>query len=160
MNKIQSLPDEKHGQIFSTLNAPFPPSPEHVIGHFKYSHPILTGDGMRALPRLRHLNARAAESSRHRAFAGAWAGYGSHEDGFTAGLIAATALPGVVPPFQIADVDAEAVPRAGVAAHVFDVLDVMRPYFSLIFGSILFFMLSSVVNTSGWLYWVVVAQSV
>ena len=146
MNNIQNLPDEKHGHIFSTLSAPFPPSPKHVLGYYKYTHPILTGDGMRAQPRLRRLNARAEESGRHRVFAGAWARYGAHEDGFTAGLFAAAALPGVVPPFQIADVEAEGVPSAGMVAHVFDVLNFVRPYFVIIFGSIVFFVVSSVVK--------------
>ena len=146
MNNLQGIPDEKQGHIFLTLKAPFPPSPKHVLGCYKYAHPILTGDGMRARPRLGRLNAHAAESGRHRVFAGAWAHYGAHEDGFTAGLFAAAALPGVVPPFQIANVDAEAVPRAGVTAHVFDVLNFVRPYFVIIFGSIVFFVVSSVVK--------------
>lgn len=146
MNILQSLPEEKHGRLFSTLCAPFPPAPEHVFGYYKFTHPILTGDTMRAQPRLRRLNARAVESGRHRVFAGAWARYGAHEDGWTAGLFAAAALPGVVPPFQIADVEAEGPPSPGMAAYVFDVLNVVRPYFVLIFGSILFFVLSSVVK--------------
>jgi len=163
MNNIQSLPDEKHGHIFSTLSAPFPPSPEHVLGYYKYTHPILTGDGMRAQPRLRRLNAHAEKSGRHRVFAGAWACYGAHEDGFTAGLFAAAALPGVVPPFQIADVEAEDVPRAGVMANVFDVLNVMRPYLCSIFSfcfSILFVVVSLVVRRyfSSWWYWVAVTR--
>ena len=101
---------------------------------------------MRAQPRLRRLNALAVKSGRHRVFAGAWARYGAHEDGFTAGLFAAAALPGVVLPFQIADVEAEGLPRAGLAAYVFDVLNVVRSYFVLIFGSILFLVVSSVVK--------------
>ena len=37
-----------------------------------YTHPVLSTDGVRARRRFVQLNARAVESGRHRAFAGAW----------------------------------------------------------------------------------------
>jgi predicted NAD/FAD-binding protein len=140
MNDIQHIPVEKHGYIFVTLNPPSPPSAKHVLGHYTYIHPVQSPEAVRAQRRVAQLNARATESGRHRAFAGAWICYGFHEHGFTAGLRAAAALPGVALPFRIADADEECgVPRAGVVAYVFDVLDVLRPHVVLIIGCILFF---------------------
>jgi hypothetical protein len=136
MNDLQSLSTEKYGHLFATLNPLFPPSSKHVLGHYEYSHPVVSGDGVRAQRRLVQLNARATESGWHRAFAGAWTRYGFHEDGFVTGLRAAAALLCVVPPFVIADADVErGEPRAGAMAPVFDLL---RAYFILIIGSALF----------------------
>ena len=140
MNDIQSIPVEKHGHIFMTLNPPFPPSAKHVLYHNTYIHPVQSPDAVRARRSVAQLNARATESGRHRAFAGAWAGEGFHEHGFTAGLCAAAALPGVALPFRIVDAEMEfGVPRTGVVAYVFDVLDVVRSYVVLVITGILFF---------------------
>lgn len=140
MNEIQSIPVEKHGYIFMTLNPSFPPSAKHVLGHYNYIHPVQSPDAVRARRRVAQLNARATENGRHRAFAGAWAGHGFHEHGFTAGLRAAAALPGVALPFRIVDADVEyGVPRTGVVAYVFDVLDAVRSYVVLVIKGILFF---------------------
>lgn len=139
MNDIQHLPAEKHGHIFVTLNPPTPPSPEHVLGRYAFTHPVLSGDGVRAARRLVGLNASAASSGRHRVFAGAWTKYGFHEDGFASGLRAAATLPGVVPPFPIVDADlTRREPRASLIAYVFDVLDVIRAYFVIIVAGGLF----------------------
>ena len=147
MNDIQSLPAEKHGHLFVTLNPPTPPSPEHILGRYAFTHPVLSGDGVHAARRLVGLNARAASSGRHRVFAGAWTKYGFHEDGFASGLRAAAALPGVVPPFTIVDADlARGEPRASPIAYVFDVLNVVRAYFVLILGSALFLVVFPVVK--------------
>ena len=147
MNDLQRLSTEKYGLLFATLNPLSPPSPKHVLGRYEYSHPVVSGDGVRAQRRLVQLNARATESGRHRAFAGAWARYGFHEDGFVTGLRAAAALPGVVPPFVIADADVErGEPRAGAIAQVFDALNVVRAYFVLIVGSALLLVVFPVVK--------------
>ena len=147
MNNIQHLPTEKYGHLFLTLNPPSPPSAEHTLGRYVYTHPVLSTDGVRAQRRLVQLNSRAIESGRHRAFAGAWSRYGFHEDGFAAGLRAAAMLPGVSPPFAIVDADVElGEPRAGVIARVFDVLNVVRAYFVLIIGSVLLLVFSSVMK--------------
>jgi predicted NAD/FAD-binding protein len=135
MNDLQRLPAEKHGHLFATLNPLFPPSPKHLLGRYAYSHPVLSTDAVRAQRRLAQLNSRAAESGRNRAFAGAWARYGFHEDGFATGLRAAAALPGVALPFAIADADVErGEPRAGAIAYVFDVLEVLRAFIVLLVG--------------------------
>jgi len=133
---------EKHSYIFVTLNPPSPPSAKHVLGHYTYIHPVQSPDALRAQSRLAQLNARATESGRYRAFTGAWTGDGFHKAGFTSGLRAALALPGVALPFWIANADVEcSVPRTGVLANVFDVLDALQSYVVLIIRStgILFF---------------------
>ena len=147
MNNIQHLPTEKHGHLFLTLNPPSPPSVEHTLSRYVYTHPVLSTDGVGAQRRLMQLNIRAIESGRHRVFAGAWSRYGFHEDGFAAGLCAAALLPSVAPPFAIVDADLElGEPRAGVIARVFDVLNVVRAYSVPIIGSVLFVVFSSVMK--------------
>lgn len=41
LNHIQHLSVEKHGQIFLTLNPPFPPDPKLKFREFEYHHPVL-----------------------------------------------------------------------------------------------------------------------
>ncbi|KAH9999630.1 hypothetical protein BJV74DRAFT_944710 [Russula compacta] len=141
MNDLQRIPASKHGHLFATLNPLSPPSPARVHGRYTYAHPVLSASATRAQRRLAQLNANA-RSSRPFAFAGAWTRYGFHEDGFTAGLRAAvTALPGVAPPFAIADADVlrgePRVVRALVSA--FDVLEAARALVALLFGRLMLF---------------------
>jgi len=144
MNDLQRLSAEKHGHLFATLNPLFPPSPQHLLGRYTYSHPVLSADAVGAQRRLVQLNSRATESGRHRAFAGAWARYGFHEDGFAAGLRAAAALPGVALPFAIADADVErGEPRAGAMAYVFDVLEALRAFIVLLVERVLRVMITA-----------------
>jgi predicted NAD/FAD-binding protein len=144
MNDLQRLSAEKHGHLFATLNPLFPPSPERLLGRYTYSHPVLSADAVRAQRRLAQLNSRATESGRHRAFAGAWARYGFHEDGFAAGLRAAAALPGIALPFAIADADVErGEPRAGTIAFVFDVLEALRALVVLLVARVLRVMITT-----------------
>ena len=144
MNDIQSLPPQKHGQLFVTLNPPFPPSPTSVLGRYAFSHPVLSADSVRAQRKLALLNAQATsttkgpESGRHRVFAGGWTHYGFHEDGFASGLRAAAALPGVAPPFTITDADDErGKPFTTPVAWLFDVLEVVRAFTASLIGTIL-----------------------
>ena len=144
MNAIQHLSTEKYGHLFVSINPPISPSSRHAYGRYSYKHLVVSTDGMRAQRGLVKLNAHAVESGRHCVFAGAWSRYGSHEDGFTAGLHAAAMLPGVRPPFTIIDADVElGEPRASVIARVFDMLNAMRIYFVLNILSLVF---PSVVN--------------
>jgi hypothetical protein len=137
MNDLQRLSADKHGHLFATLNPLSPPS-SRVLGRYSYSHPVVSGDAVRAQRALAQLNASAAESGRNRAFAGAWARYGFHEDGFTTGLHVAASLPGVALPFSIADADVErGEPSAGEMARVFDVLEGVRAFIAFLVGKAL-----------------------
>lgn len=138
MNDLQRLSSQKHGDLFATLNPLFPPTPTRVLGHYAYSHPVLSADAVRAQRRLAQLNSQAPVSGRHRAFAGAWTRYGFHEDGFASGLRATAALPGVALPFEIADADVErGEPRVGAIALSFDMLEVVRAFAALLVGRVL-----------------------
>ena len=99
-------------------------------------------DAVRARRRVAQFDSRATESGRHRAFAGAWAGYRFHKHSFTlaADLCAAAALPGVRAPFLVSQRRrGVGCTQAGVVAYVFDVLNVLRSYVVLIIGKVLFF---------------------
>lgn len=141
MNDLQRLPASKHGHLFATLNPLSPPSPTRVHGRYTYAHPVLSAAATRAQRRLAQLNNATASTSRPFVFAGAWTRYGFHEDGFTAGLRAAAALPGVAPPFAIADADVvrgePRVVRAVVSA--FDVLEAARALVALLVGRVMLF---------------------
>jgi predicted NAD/FAD-binding protein len=151
MNDLQSISSQKHGNLFATLNPLSPPSPTRVLGHYAYSHPVLSTDSVRAQYELALLNAQAAttttttgpepeRSERHRVFAGAWTRYGFHEDGFASGLRAAAALPGVEPPFRVKDADierGEPVTTVMPVARLFDVLEVVRACTALLVGRVL-----------------------
>jgi predicted NAD/FAD-binding protein len=136
MNDLQRIPSQKHGNLFATLNPLNPPSPTSVLGHYAYSHPVLSADAVRAQRRLAQLNAQVV--GHQRAFAGAWTRYGFHEDGFASGMRAAAALADVVLPFEIADADVErGEPREGAMAWLFDVLEVVRAFAALLVGRVL-----------------------
>lgn len=113
MNSLQSLLSQKQSHLFAILNTLFPSSPTRTLGHYTYSHPVLSVDSVRAQRLLARLNQQAVtaatgpDSDRHRAFAGAWTRYGFHEDGFASGLRAAAVLPGVAQPFSIKGADME-----------------------------------------------------
>ena len=61
--------------------------PALVHGEFEYAHPVFDLAAIRAQARVPALQGR-----QHTYFAGAWMGYGFHEDGLKAGLHAARAL--------------------------------------------------------------------
>ncbi|KAI0264008.1 hypothetical protein BC834DRAFT_287048 [Gloeopeniophorella convolvens] len=146
MNDLQHISPSKHGQLLATLNPPAPPAPATVLGHYAYSHPVLDGGAVRAQAALAQLNAASAQDGRQRAFAGAWARYGFHEDGFITGLRAAAALQGVRPPFALMDADVErGEPRVGaVAVRVFGALEALRAFVAMVFG-----VLMGLVNVRG-----------
>ena len=67
-----------------TLNPATPPRAETVFARFDYAHPIFDRAALAAqrdLPRI--------QGADRLWFAGAWCGYGFHEDGLKAGLAAA-----------------------------------------------------------------------
>jgi predicted NAD/FAD-binding protein len=85
LNKLQPLPFAT--PVFVSLNPLREPAPAHTIATFDYDHPVFDA---RAIVAQRDL---AALQGRRRVwFAGAWTGYGFHEDGLKSGLAVATAL--------------------------------------------------------------------
>jgi uncharacterized protein len=85
LNRLQPLPFRT--PVLVTLNPPAPPRPEHVLAAFDYSHPafdLAAIAAQQALPGI--------QGQRGIWFAGAWTGYGFHEDGLKSGLAAAAGI--------------------------------------------------------------------
>lgn len=79
LNKLQPLPFTR--PVIVTLNPFEPPDPSKVIGRYAYEHPLFDTTAVAAQNRLPLLQGT------HRAwFAGAWTGYGFHEDGLRSAL--------------------------------------------------------------------------
>ncbi|SPO05663.1 uncharacterized protein DNG_08350 [Cephalotrichum gorgonifer] len=97
MNSLQHIPRATFGDVLVTLNPLRPPRPETVRAEFEYAHPLYTPEAVAAQRELRKIQGRRGVS-----YAGAWTGYGFHEDGFTSGLRAAEGLGGRVP-FEVRD---------------------------------------------------------
>ena len=74
INKLQPLPCTT--PVIVTLNPPFEPDPARVLQEFEYSHPLLDSAAVAAASGIAQLS-----GERHTWYAGAWLGYGFHEDG-------------------------------------------------------------------------------
>jgi predicted NAD/FAD-binding protein len=74
INKLQPLPFAT--PVIVTLNPPFDPNPALTIREFEYSHPLLDAEAISAQAELADL-----QGAHHTWYAGAWLGYGFHEDG-------------------------------------------------------------------------------
>jgi predicted NAD/FAD-binding protein len=92
MNSLQNL--STLTSILVTLNPPRPPAADKTYAKIEYAHPIYTQDTLRGQQAI-----SAIQGQRRTYFAGAWLGYGFHEDGFKSALAVADAL-GVRPPWQ------------------------------------------------------------
>jgi len=97
LNRLQALPWPT--PLIVSLNPVREPRADSVIRCFDYDHPVFDLGAIAAQQRL-----AAIQGQRRSWFCGAWAGYGFHEDGLTAGLAVAQAL-----------VRADAVAQRGVA---------------------------------------------
>ena len=85
LNKLQPLPFKQ--DVFVSLNPDRAIAKEHVLGEFDYAHPVFD---LAAIQAQRHLN--NLQGQQHTWYAGAWMGYGFHEDGFKAGRSAAKGI--------------------------------------------------------------------
>ena len=84
MNRLQGLPA---GQDYIvTLNGQAAVDPDRVISRMDYAHPAYTPESVAAQRRLPELTTPVT------AFAGAYHGWGFHEDGCRAGVAAAASL--------------------------------------------------------------------
>ena len=90
MNKLQNLPKER--PLFITLNPAEPPAPELTFGHYIYDHPQYDRPAIAAQQTIQRL-----QGQRNTWFAGAWLGYGFHEDGARSGLEVAERLGARIP---------------------------------------------------------------
>lgn len=84
LNRLQGLTDTTDYLV--TLNASHRIRPERVIATMRYEHPLYTPESLRAQGRLAQLNSRTV------AYAGAYHGWGFHEDGCRSGVVAARSL--------------------------------------------------------------------
>jgi uncharacterized protein len=94
MNRLQGI--DENTPLFITLNPPREPKAGSVFGEWSYDHPQFDAEAIeaqRALPTL--------QGNGNLWFAGAWTGFGFHEDGLRSGLEAAQAL-GAELPFPLA----------------------------------------------------------
>ncbi len=90
MNHLQHI-DRAH-PLFVTLNPQRAIAPDSVIERFSFAHPqfnAVTEAAQRQIERHQGQNGMS--------FAGAWLGYGFHEDGLRSGLLAAERLGGAIP---------------------------------------------------------------
>jgi predicted NAD/FAD-binding protein len=87
MNNLQRIDSTR--PLLLTLNGADAVDPERVLAGFEYEHPVFDAAAMHAQRRRREL-----QGARGIAFAGAYWGYGFHEDGVQSGLEAAAAVAG------------------------------------------------------------------
>ncbi len=105
LNQLQPLPWQQ--PVVVSLNPVREIDPATVIGDYDYAHPVFDLAAIRAQTRMHEVQGRRATW-----FAGAWMGYGFHEDGLKAGLAAgrgvlaqiegaAAAAPVATPPAEV-----------------------------------------------------------
>ena len=90
MNRLQGI-DERF-PLFVSLNPAREPATGTVFGEWTYEHPQFDAAAIAAQKRLPTI-----QGKRDTWFAGAWTGYGFHEDGLRSGLEAARALGAAAP---------------------------------------------------------------
>jgi predicted NAD/FAD-binding protein len=90
MNRLQAIDPQR--PLFVSLNPPREPDPALTFGQFDYDHPQFDTAALAAQRQFGRLQGSGGVW-----YAGAWLGYGFHEDGLTAGLRVAHALGGWVP---------------------------------------------------------------
>jgi predicted NAD/FAD-binding protein len=85
INRLQPLPFAQ--DVIVSLNPVREIDPSKVLQRIDYAHPVFDLAAMAAQQQV-----PALQGDRNRYFAGAWMGYGFHEDGLKAGMAAAQAL--------------------------------------------------------------------
>ena len=85
LNKLQPLPVQT--PVIVSLNPIREPDASKIIASFDYAHPVFDAAAIAAQSKL-----QALQGSRNTWFAGAWTGYGFHEDGLKSGLAVADAI--------------------------------------------------------------------
>ncbi|MCM2295833.1 NAD(P)-binding protein [Rhodoferax sp.] len=85
INRLQPLPWQQ--PVLVSLNPARAIDPANILGEYDYAHPVFDQAAVAAQGRMHLL-----QGQQHRYYAGAWMGYGFHEDGLKAGLAAAKKL--------------------------------------------------------------------
>jgi predicted NAD/FAD-binding protein len=85
INRLQPLPWPQ--PVLVSLNPARDIDPAKILGEFDYAHPVFDQAAVAAQDRMHLL-----QGQQNRYYAGAWMGYGFHEDGLKAGLAAAQKL--------------------------------------------------------------------
>lgn len=85
LNMLQPLPCKS--PVIVSLNPLVEPDPASVMGRFDYAHPVFDSAAIAAQKALPGI-----QGQRNTWFAGAWTGYGFHEDGLKSGLSVARAI--------------------------------------------------------------------
>jgi predicted NAD/FAD-binding protein len=85
LNKLQPLPWTQ--PVVVSLNPVRPIARTRIMGEYSYAHPVFDAAAIDAQSQLATI-----QGKRRTWFAGAWTGYGFHEDGLKSGLSAAQAL--------------------------------------------------------------------
>ncbi len=89
MNRLQNI---SNPDLFVSLNPPHMPDPELTYASFEYAHPQFDSAAVAAQRAVAGI-----QGERRTWFAGAWMGFGFHEDGLQSGLDVAAALGSPVP---------------------------------------------------------------
>ena len=92
MNRLQNI-DERL-PLFVSMNPLEEPDPSLVHGEYAYDHPVFDAKALAAQVEMQRIQGRGGIY-----YAGAWLGYGFHEDGLRSGLEAAARL-GVAAPWK------------------------------------------------------------
>jgi predicted NAD/FAD-binding protein len=90
MNSLQRLPTRTN--YFVSLNPLHEPREETIVTELEYHHPVFSTAALEAQKDLHRIQGRSRTW-----FAGAWTGYGFHEDGMRSGVEVAQALGAQVP---------------------------------------------------------------
>lgn len=85
LNRLQPLPFNQ--PVFVTLNPLEQPDNTKILHRFDYAHPVFDDAALRAQTAL-----KKQQGERATWYAGAWLGYGFHEDGLVSGIEAASHL--------------------------------------------------------------------
>ncbi|MES2163721.1 MAG: FAD-dependent oxidoreductase [Pseudomonadota bacterium] len=85
LNQLQALPFTT--PVMVTLNPHTLPAADAILAKFDYAHPIMDGSTIRAQQQLAQIQGNAGVW-----YAGAWTGYGFHEDGLKSALRIAAAF--------------------------------------------------------------------
>jgi predicted NAD/FAD-binding protein len=95
MNKLQSfLPEDDN--LFVTLNPVTPIDKDKILNTEIYHHPVYSLKAIEAQSNIKNIQGKL-----NTWYAGAWCGYGFHEDGLSAGLAVAEIAGRIKRPWQI-----------------------------------------------------------